>query len=212
MSENTDKTILLVIDMQDGMWVTPDVGEEFDLSMFDEAFKNALKNSASQSTERRKNAMIALAGDIQHFIGGVDKDTRIVWVKDTSCGDLIAPLSINEMRGDVSIEKSGFKSAHPQNTEFFDGLKSEGYTRCILMGAFAGECVRNTGKDLAATGWAVTVINDLIIDDARPGNQEAIGHAAYVMAQEGMTPIWLGDKAAKAQPIPVRGQPLPGTF
>lgn len=185
-------TLLFVVDMQEGMWA--DNGpEEFDLSTFDQSFRDFLTRQKRVQEEKRHEAMYDLVPPIHDFVESMRDYARPVWVTSLwdGTGDLLDGMGAQ--RTDLRLQKVDNQSAIPENEATIENLRREGYTNAIVIGAFAGFCVRNTAIDLHTRGFNTTVIGDLIVDDARPGKEEAIEHALHVIQSSGVTATWLVD-------------------
>ena len=195
-------TLLFIVDMQDGMWADngPDM---FDLSQFDDAFRDFLHRQKIRQEERRHEAMHDMVTPINSFVESARGTATPVWV--TSLWDGTGGLmeGMNTQRGDLHLQKNDAQSVVPENTDTIQGLKDKGYQKAIVVGAFAGLCVRNTAKDLKEMGFDVTVVGDLVIDDVKPGDDDALATALYAIEQTGVTVKWLEDMNPPA-PAPQR--------
>jgi nicotinamidase-related amidase len=194
-------TLLFIVDMQEGMWA--DNGpEQFDLSAFDEGFIAFLQRQKVRQEEVRHAAIYDMVPPIHDFVETMRPHARPVWV--TSLWDGTGKLldGLGAHRADLRLDKIDHQSAVPENLATIENLKKEGYTNAIVIGAYAGLCVRNTASDLKKQGFNVTVIGDLIIDDVKPGNEEALATALYAIQKEGVTTTWLSDFESTVKTLP----------
>ncbi len=195
-------TLVFIVDMQDGMWADngPDL---YDLSQFDDAFRGFLHRQKIRQEEKRHEAMHDMVTPIHGFVESVRDRATPVWVTSLweGTGDLMAGLGAQ--RGDLRLQKNEMQSAVPENTDTLAGLKDKGYRNAVVIGAFAGLCVRNTAKDLKDMGFNVAVVGDLVIDDTKPGDDDALATALYAIEQTGVSIKWLNDMKAPA-PVPGR--------
>lgn len=195
----THDTLLFIIDMQDGMWA--DHGPApFDLSQFDEGFRDFLHRQKIRQEEKRHEAMHDMVPAIRDFVTATRERASPVWVTSLWEGTGGVMEGLEARRGDLRLQKTT-QSAIPENIDTIRGLQDKGYTRAIVIGAFAGLCVMNTAKDLKEAGFDVTVINDLVIDDVKPGNDEALANALYAIEKTGVSTCWLSEfEQAGAKP------------
>lgn len=181
-------TVVLVVDMQEGMWrnTPPEPGEEV---------SELFERISATREERRRMGMEALAADIQPFVDEMRANgARIVWAMMDSdevmqYGSL---YKLNARPDDQFISKNA-QSAYVGNVAFFEGLREEAAENdedleIKVCGVWALECVINTDVTLHQAGYHSRIVGDLIIDSAkpsqdddRPNNYEA--HALHHAAQ-----------------------------
>ncbi len=163
-------TVVLVIDMQDGMWknAPPEPGEQVERSeLFDRI--------AAHREQRRKTGMDALAADIQPFVDEMrENGAKIVWVKMKSdevmqYGDL---YNLTPAPEDPVLWKDA-QWVYPNNEAFFEALRDEAEANdqdleLKVCGVWALECVINSHVTLHRAGYNSRIIGDLIIDSTKP--------------------------------------------
>lgn len=206
MHETPQKTILLVVDMQDDMWAG-------DLSVSD-TFSRQIQEAKAN---RRKEAMEKMAPDLAQFITHMrENGADIIWSlmeeetqEDTAhygYGALLPSLPYDAYRDDILYKNK--QSVYPENAAFFENLKNQAHAEGAALsikvcGVWANACVANTVNDLHEAGYDVQVVGDMILDGGRPcppaedrpdhaeahaitemGNQTGKGDAIYVWSDD----------------------------
>ena len=159
-------SLLLVMDMQDGMYDIPP--QETTL----------LESERLARIEQRKAAMESLAADLQPFIDQMrDSGAEIIWVvmdeeRNTPYGGL---FNLTPAPQDQWVVKS-VPSAYAGNEDFFDSYvwraEAEGKELEInTCGLWALECVNATHTIFHNAGYDSRIVGDMILDSHNPGRE-----------------------------------------
>lgn len=163
--------VVVVVDMQDGMWQVAPPGPDDHEVTRSELFQKI----SQRATERRKTGMEALAADLQPFVDEMRANgAKIVWAMMESDEELQygGLYGLQAQPQDTTIHKST-QSAYVTNVEFFEAMREEAEARGVpleikVCGVWANECVNNTVVTLHDNGFHARTVGDLIIDSARP--------------------------------------------
>lgn len=197
-------TLLFIVDMQDGMWADNNA----DFSEYDQAFREALERRKLHFEKKCHEYMLDMVPPMHAFVESMRGQATPVWVTmlDEGLGDVMEGLGAK--RADLRLEKIAQKSPVPENRDLIATWKDQGYTHAIVIGAFAGECVRATAKDLHRDlGFKITVIPDLLIYD-RPGDDDELANALNAIEKAGARIQWLEDMERPARLAADKGEHL----
>ena len=90
-----------------------------------------------------------------------NKDTRPGHEHDYSAEERAFHHVLPDENRDTFMSKTRM-SPYPENREFFEDMKRQGYDTVVLAGFYASECIYWTMQDLVEAGFRVVVPTDLI--------------------------------------------------